>query len=514
MTQKNKFILIIIAIGFLVFSNSFFNGFVWDDEEQIINNTVIQSLKNIPIIFSGGAFNSGGTGKLLGIYYKPLMTLSFALIYSVFKLNPFFYHLITVSIHIVNAILVYFLFKKFFCDSNGNFKSLLLSILFLVHPLYSEVFLYSANMQDLLYFLFGMTSLLLLIYKKINLKLTSLVSLLFLASLLSKETGIIFIAISGVYCLIFDRKKIKWLIMSGAISILFYSILRFKIAGIYFPIHGLAPISKLTLPERLINIPAILNYYILNFFWPSNLAINQHWVVKAIGYWNLILPLGIVFLFLKKNKNSLFFASIFILGILPHIQIFPLDVTVSGRWFYVASVGLLGAFGVLLKKGWEKVLIVPIVILSVITFVRTFDFRNGLTLYSHDISYDKNNFNLENNLGVELFRIGKIDEAGEHWQRSVELAPTWWTNYNNLGVYYQNKNDLEKAENLYLEAIKNGNYYLAYENYASVLLKQGKYEKAKEFLIENIKYFPQNSNLSKLLELSYYLLEVSKKNAY
>ncbi|KKP31240.1 MAG: hypothetical protein UR21_C0013G0034 [Candidatus Woesebacteria bacterium GW2011_GWC2_31_9] len=86
----------------------------------------------------------------------------------------------------------------------------------------------------------------------------------------------------------------------------------------------------------------------------------------------------------------------------------------------------------------------------------------------------------------------------------INLAPYWWTNFNNLGVYWQNKNDLEKAEGYYLKSIENGNYYLAFENYALVLLKQKKYTKAKEFLNTNIKYFPQNTNMIQLLALSYY----------
>lgn len=262
-----KNLIIIISVGFLVFFNSFFNGFVWDDEEQIINNSVIQSLKNIPIIFSGGAFNSGGTGKLLGIYYKPLMTMSFALIYSLVGLKPFLYHFVAVILYISNACLVYLLLSKFFDKE----KSLLLSLLFLVHPLYSEVALYMANMQDLLYFFFGMLGLLTLNYWSI---------LFFLLSLLSKETGVVFIVIAAIYALIFNKTKIKKVIVSGIIAVLIYSLMRFGIAKIYFSSHEIAPIAGLDLVGRIMNIPAMLWYYLSNFVIPWNLSINQHWIIQ------------------------------------------------------------------------------------------------------------------------------------------------------------------------------------------------------------------------------------------
>lgn len=260
--------ILLFLIGFLIYFNSLSNGFVWDDEEQIVNNNVIRDLKNIPIMFSSGAFNSGGTGKLLGIYFKPLMTFTFAIIYSLFKLNTFYYHLVSVIIFIINSCLVYILLMKFF-DKN---KSLLLSLLFLVHPLYSEVALYMANMQDLLYFFFGMLGLLFYSYYGSV--------LFFLLSLLSKETGIVFIAISVIYTYLFAKNKIKLVIVYGVVAVLIYALIRFYIAGIYFSTHEIVPIAQLSLIERVKNIPHMLYYYFSNYIWPTNLTINQNWIVK------------------------------------------------------------------------------------------------------------------------------------------------------------------------------------------------------------------------------------------
>ena len=73
MNKKTSIILIVIT-GFILYFNSFFNGFVWDDEEQIVLNTQVHSIFNIPSLFTQATFNSGGAAKLGGLYYRPMMT--------------------------------------------------------------------------------------------------------------------------------------------------------------------------------------------------------------------------------------------------------------------------------------------------------------------------------------------------------------------------------------------------------------------------------------------------------
>ena len=35
-------------------------------------------------------------------------------------------------------------------------------------------------------------------------------------------------------------------------------------------------------------------------------------------------------------------------------------------------------------------------------------------------------YELENNYGVELFRKGDILQAGNHFEKSIQLQPRWW----------------------------------------------------------------------------------------
>jgi tetratricopeptide (TPR) repeat protein len=186
--------------------------------------------------------------------------------------------------------------------------------------------------------------------------------------------------------------------------------------------------------------------------------------------------------------------------------------TIAERWLYFPLIGFLGLSLVFVLKNLRKihpwlgflVLSTLIALFSFRTFLRNYDWRNGLTLFGHDIAYSKEAFDLENNLGVELFRAGKIKEARPHFEYSIELQPSWWTSYNNLGVIYEREGNLKKAREFYEKSIKNGDYCLAYENLGYLLLKTASLEETIRFLENAVRKLPQNPRLWSILALAYY----------
>ena len=137
--------------------------------------------------------------------------------------------------------------------------------------------------------------------------------------------------------------------------------------------------------------------------------------------------------------------------------------------------------------------------------IRNSNWRSGLILYGHDIKFNQNNANLENNYGVELFRIANHKEAKDHFNKSVELEPNWAVSRNNLGAVLEREGNLEQALNQYQKAVELSNYYLAYQNLPGILLKMGRVEEAKKFIEqEALPRFPGNANLYLLLSQIYY----------
>ncbi len=518
--DKKTSIILIVIFGFLIYFNSLFNGFVWDDEEQIVINTQIHSIFNIPMLFTEATFNSGGAAKLGGLYYRPMMTTTFALVYSIFGSGASFFHFFQMIIHIGSAVLLFLIFNHFLKKEKLSF---ILSLIFLVHPINSEAVLYISGLQDTLFFFFGALSFWFIISKD-DLKHLLISAFLLFCSVASKETGVVWGIIVIIYILKFKRQNLKTFAPPLILLAVFYSFLRFGIAKIYFAKHGLTEISKMNFLERMVTLPSVAFYYLKTLVWPINIAVEQQWLVKEISITGFYLPLTVLLIFLatllfgawylfkKKDEHFTFyllFLTGFLLSFAMHLQFFPLDMTVSDRFFYMPLAFLLGLIGVFLariKKDNTIIWIAAVIILlfSVRTFIRTFDWRDSLTLYSHDINISQS-FDLVNNLGVVLYRNGDIETARVYFEKSIQMSPDWWTNYNNLGAYWEAKGNLPKAEELYLTAIKNGNYYLAYENYTGILIKEGKTKEAKDFL-ENkaLRYFPQNQKLQYLYQ---YLLQ-------
>jgi Flp pilus assembly protein TadD len=137
--------------------------------------------------------------------------------------------------------------------------------------------------------------------------------------------------------------------------------------------------------------------------------------------------------------------------------------------------------------------------------VRNSNWKNGLSLYSHDLQISADSYDLENNLGVELYRAGRRDEAKPHFMRSTELAEDWWINWNNLGVVVEEEGDLETATRYYQKSIDHGQYFLAYQNLARIKTKQDP-EAAVVFIKESLRLLPYNADLYKWWGIAEYQL--------
>ena len=79
--------------------------------------------------------------------------------------------------------------------------------------------------------------------------------------------------------------------------------------------------------------------------------------------------------------------------------------------------------------------IAALVALSVVAFRQTAYWKDSQTLFQHALAVTKNNYTIENNLGVVLARAGKSDEAIALYRKRRAHIPimrlrirTWGTN--------------------------------------------------------------------------------------
>jgi tetratricopeptide (TPR) repeat protein len=521
-----KAVTFIVLIGFLIYINSLFGGFIWDDKTYIISNSTVH-VGNLIAAFKGNLFNTGGQ-------YRPIPATYFSILYSLFGNVSFFYHFVQVLIHITNAILLLFFFKKFFSNEIAAF----ISFIFLIHPIQVESVAYIAATGNPLFFLFGMLALLLSMKEKNSVKNSIVVSILLLVSFLTKETGVLFLFLILLYKFLYKNKELFNYIAIGSVALLFYFFIRFFVGGIFFTKLELLPIARLGFFERLTNVPSIIYYYLKTFFFPAKLAIDQQWVIASVSLRSFFLPLLIDIIFFagvmllgvrlyltqkKSYKVFIFFLFSFVVGLLMHSQIFPLDLTVADRWFYFPIFGLLGIIGVFLKNlkptkrifyglGYGAVALL-ILFLSIRTIVRNTNWSDAITLYTHDVRIE-DNWDIENNLGFEYKNIGNQSEALAHYLKSIELFP-FESNILNAGIVYANMGNLIKAKEYYYKAISAKHFSLtshkhslnSYQNLGQLLLLTDKPKVAYQFLLEALKDYPDSWQLWDNLAISQYWMK-------
>jgi len=507
-----KAIHIFIIVGLIVFFNMLFNVFVWDDKVFILLYSGVHSI-NLIKLFEPSLYNSIH-------FYRPLAATYFSILYSVFTTNVFFYHLFQLAFHILNTILLYLLFKRFL----NKYVSLFLSLIFLVHPMQVESVSYISQTATPLSFLFGMSALLLL-FKKPNYSIV-VVDLLLLLSILTKESGFVFLLSANYYIFMYKEINRMKFLLSSFFVLLIYLLTRFTIGSGLFGHESLITfivypqIARSSILVRLQTIPAIIFYYIKTFIYPASLAIDQNWVVSFPNLWNFYLPLlvdviifagffafGIYCFKYRKTffKTYLFFAILFLFSLGIVSQIIPLDMTVADRWFYFPMAGILGMIGIiyrefihdkLLKKLSLIFVIGFLLLLGIRTIVRNTNWQDAIGLYTHDIKIS-DNFNIEDILGQEYLASSQYNKAYIHLQKSIKFYPQWEQSWNNLGVYYQDTGDMKDAIRAYSVAIKNNSgLYSAYENLGRVYLLSNNLRDEQVFLtkVAFVKY-PNNSFL-------------------
>lgn len=427
----------IICIGILVYCNILFNGFVWDDLTYIIANPAIHVFNLFTLFGVNNQFNGPG-------YYRPIPAVYISLLWNLFGDAAFFYHAVQILLQIVCACLVVVFLKRFFSISLAFF----LSLIFLIHPMQTESVAYISGAQNNLFFLFGMIALLIGIKEKFQQKQFLLMSLFILLSILSKETGFLFLLMIILYQFFYNRRYAA--VTTGYFigTIALYLFIRFSYAQDFLTKNTTIPIALLSLPERLINTPAIFFYYLQTFLYPAHLSIDQQWTVSSVSFSDFYLPLFIdtifvfallffgVFIYQKRKKIFslyIFFIAWFFSGVALVLQLFPLDATVSDRWFYFPLVGLLGIFGILFQEIVAKkyavknyvlaAAIICILLLSLRTMVRNTNYVDQLTLFSHDAAVARNGFDLENQLGAMYYQANNIAESRNHFRRAVAEMP-------------------------------------------------------------------------------------------
>jgi tetratricopeptide (TPR) repeat protein len=477
--------------------------FVWDDKALILQNQYL-NWNNITTLFKNDFYYGNQDISKIG-YYRPLISLSYLVDYTLWSKNPFGFHLTNLLFHLLDGIIIFFLGLIFLKNKEA---SLFTSIIFITHPIHTESVTWISGRTDLIcgsfYFLsFYFYTRFISNDNKINL-FYFLSLLVFSLAMFSKEMAItlpLIILIYGFYFKTRFLNKISfWLLFY--LIILGYFILRIWILEIK---TNTLEMNKVLNLDFLLHLCSGYIFYLKKLILPFNL--NAYIIIdktSSILNSEAILFFLIIIFFLygafkyrKKPKVIYFSILFFTITLLPVINIIPLsafidvDFPIAERFLYIPSFGFclfLGYFIFYLQKWWalhinRKVFIITFVIIIFFycgkTINRNEDWQNEFILNQITLKSSPKASVLYNNLGNLFFKMGEMNNAKTQYERALNLRPDFAEAHNNLGSVYYNKGELEFAEKEFIKAIKlKPDYADAYSNLGVIYRDKKLYKKA------------------------------------
>ncbi|WP_281199426.1 MULTISPECIES: hypothetical protein [Acinetobacter] len=378
---KPLFVLFfILVLSFLIYLPGLSGDYVFDDIANIIENQKI-AITSLDYSSLKAAFWSGDAGPL----GRPISMLSFAINYYFTGFEPYFFKLTNLIIHLMNGIILYFISLKLFENIDFNneevnknkYLALMVSVIWLIHPLNLTSVLYVVQRMTSLSTLFGLLAL--LIYftwrsKPLNLS-NSIVPLVgvFLAlccSVFSKESGLLFVGL--IYwvelCIFktnnFEKKpivlfgvKLNYILWLGVVFAIF-ALIYISLPFVGNPNLGGRDFNTI---ERLYSETRVIFYYLKMIFFPllsdlslyhDDFEISKNIITPITTLYSIvgIFLISIFSLFLFKKLPLVLFAwGWFIISHLMESTFISLELIHEHR-NYFASMGFIIAVVYSLSK--------------------------------------------------------------------------------------------------------------------------------------------------------------------
>lgn len=527
--------LAVLAVTFIVFIPSLQNGFVnWDDPDFVTNNTLIRSLSNIPTLF---------TTTVLGAY-APLVFTTYAIEYQLFELNPFFYHLDNLLLHLGCVFLVFKIGQQLNLSIWG---AAILAILFGIHPMRVESVAWVTERKDVLYGIFYLAAIFqyLKYIKKEDKKYLYYALAFFVPALFSKIQAVSlplsFLAIDYFFKRSLNFKlileKIPFFVLSlviGLLGIYFLSTQEIVVDGVYSPLESLVVgtnslmtyLIKLLVPYPLVTVYPYPNPD-FDFTWKLYISLPI-----ILGFF------GLLFYWFKNNNQAILFGFLFFLVNV----VFMLQVVGVGqgyladRYTYIPYFGLffILAYGFDLlttssNKNYKKLAYgltgIGLVLFSILTWTQNKVWKDSETLwskaiyhyprsttaiqsrgdyyretgqhekaiadYQQGITLDKNNVSLPKNFGKLLFEMGRFDQALTMFNSAIAIDDTDPELFLNRGAAYAALKQFQNAVDDFTKTLElDPNESEAYLNRSNVYFETRQFEPSIQNIDQYLLVYP------------------------
>lgn len=527
-SKYNKYLKWLVFIfALLLYANTINHEWALDDYSVIVNHSHVQNgIDGIDEILTTN-YRNGNSGFNDGLY-RPLSLVFFAIEKEFFESNTTLAHLINILLYAFGSILLFLSLKDIFKD-----KVLLIplgiTVLFIAHPLHTEVVANIKSRDELLAF-FGFALALyyaLRLVESKSIKHITLSLIGFTIALFSKESAVTYGIIIPLLIYLkqgtsFKKHTLHQLALFLPFVVLFMLLRTYIVQGMENPVDpgnfGLLnnPIaaeqssdlkwgssfslqflfwSKLILPTQLIHDYSFAQIPLVSIVsWESISGIIILAFLLLVSIWGI----------LKQNRWGII-AAIYGLSIVISSQILlPIGIQFAERMLFmtVLPFALFVILGLerLFSKGnqlivrKQKMLLGTIAIILVLFSLKTIDrngdWKNNLSLYSADAQKGDKSARINYNYGSELNEMAQVTQNIQQKQqyakksivylkKAIAIYPDYLDAYNNLGLAYKNQGDYKNAILVFQQGIlKDVSYLKNHYNLGTVYYMNKQYREA------------------------------------
>lgn len=542
--------IVLACFAFLLYANTLSHDYTVDDATVLANNKqTIKGVKALPEIFSS-SYRKGFWDRKESLY-RPLSVAMFAIEWQIAPNSPHLSHWVNVILYAITAAVLFNLLIILFKE----YKMLLaffITLLFVSHPIHTEVVANIKGRDEILSFLFSILALYFLVigHERKNVSVFVLSAVSFLLALLSKESALTLLTIAPLALYVFKNSTLKSALVSTTpffISALLYITIRAVVLGGITNFTEILPInnSLVTTTDFIVQKTTaifILGKYLLLLIFPHPLSFDYSFNQIAnrgladAGVLASILIFSYALFYALRNigkRNVIAFGILFFLLTISLTSniFFLIESVMAERFLYLPSLGFCVVIVFLLtrtaKFSKEKintvsfkdmfnqnktlaVIIIGVCVLfSFKTISRNNYWKNNLTLLEQDVKTCPESARIRYAYGSAILIEQALREKDEskkqmllnksiqQLEKGVSILDTYADAYYHLGLAYKEKNEFASAVKNFESAMRSkkftgADFFIA----AGVAYGKNKqYEKSIETLRKAAEFDANNAEI-------------------
>jgi tetratricopeptide (TPR) repeat protein len=524
MTERTR-VALLLAVAFIVYGNTFWNDFTFDDFAYVLNNPRVTDL-SVRALFEPAKAEEGLR------FFRPLTFATYELNWAFAGPHALTYHLFNVVLHATVSLLLYFVLRRLLEGMEGEATiAWVAALLFAVHPIHTEAVASIVGRSELLAAAFLLAAWLL------HLRDKSVPSMICLAlAMLSKESAVAYLPL--VLAGDFARGRMKPFSRYASITAVTvaYVILFWIMHGRQFGERNVLflnnPLLSLPVGLRIVNALRVAWKYLGLLFYPAALSCNYsfnaipiyaNWRHTAPAVLAALIVLALWIWALWTRRSAWFLAgAIYFAGVVTTSNILVPTGTIMGeRLAYFPSAGFCLLVALLWTKlarhqqklGWA-VLAIVLILFTWRTILRNHDWRDNFSLFSSAVQAVPQSAKMHDALGGEYLHRGQTDVAMAELRTGLSIYPQFPEELKTSGVteedfrllnvaveHLKHGDNDDALEFLNLAIANSPRFSLAWSNRAAVHYARGEPALAREDALNALRLDPTNAQAQYLLSL-------------